>query len=73
MRGVGESLKPALLTVGGICALRLVYLFLFVGDTPTNSGIVFSYPLTWGVTTVLFIIYYLRGRWLRHHIQQQTA
>ena len=73
MRGVGESLKPALLTVGGICALRLVYLFLFVGDTPTNSGIAFSYPLTWGVTTVLFIIYYLRGRWLRHHIQQQTA
>ena len=73
MRGVSESLKPALLTVGGICALRLVYLFLFVGDTPTNSGIAFSYPLTWGVTTVLFIIYYLRGRWLRHHIQQQTA
>ncbi len=60
-RGVGESLKPALLTLGGTCLLRLVYLFCFVGEHATNEKIAFSYPLTWGVTSLLFILYYWRG------------
>ena len=23
-----------------------------------------SYPITWVITSIMFIIYYLRGRWL---------
>lgn len=65
IRGVGEALRPALLTLGGTCVLRLAYLFLFVGKAATNEKIAFSYPLTWAVTSVLFAIYYARGRWLR--------
>ena len=61
MRGVGESLWPALLTLFGTCVLRLGYLFLFVNQDASNAKIAFSYPLTWAVTSVMFIVYYFRG------------
>ena len=69
MRGVGESLRPALLTLTGTCVLRLAYLFFFVGDGATNAAIAFSYPMTWGITSAMFLIYYLRGHWLTSRIQ----
>lgn len=73
MRGVGESLKPAALTIFGVCVLRLAYLYLFVQHNPSNAGIALSYPVTWGVTSALFLIYYLRGRWLTSHIRNNQA
>ena len=72
MRGVGESLKPTLLTLFGTCVLRLGYLFLFVNRHPSNEGIAFSYPMTWVVTSLLFILYYFRGHWLSSHIRENS-
>ncbi len=72
MRGVGESLWPALLTLFGTCVLRLGYLFLFVNQDASNAKIAFSYPLTWAVTSVMFIVYYFRGHWLSSRIRQNA-
>lgn len=68
MRGVGESLRPALLTMFGVCVIRILYLLLFAYGHTTNRHIAFAYPLSWAVTSILFLIYYLRGRWLRRRI-----
>ncbi len=73
MRGVGESLRPALLTLFGTCVLRLLYLYCYIGEGATNAQIAFSYPMTWAVTSVLFLLYYLRGRWLRNRMRAQEA
>ena len=27
---------------------------------------VYSYPTSWALTSVMFIIYYVRGKWLLH-------
>lgn len=72
MRGVGESLRPALLTMFGTCVLRLGYLFLFVNKDIANAKIAFSYPMTWAVTSVMFAIYYFKGHWLSSRIRQNT-
>ena len=32
---------------------------------------VFSYPLTWSLTSVLFIFYYLQGGWLKRRIKKE--
>lgn len=69
MRGVGESLLPALLTLFGTCVLRLGFLFLFVGNHATNGIIAFCYPMSWGVTSLLFLIFYWKGRWLRNRLE----
>ena len=65
VRGAGESLIPAVITLFGICILRLVWLLVFVPMDRTLERTVFSYPMTWVVTSVLFIVYYLKGGWMK--------
>ena len=60
LRGAGRVLVPMILTCGGVCLIRIVWMF---GVFPIHSGIktiMLSYPVSWGITAVLFIIYYFR-------------
>ena len=59
--GTGESLVPMLMTVLGICGLRIAWLYGVFPRYPTLRVLAFSYPVTWAATSVLFIFYYLRG------------
>lgn len=60
LRGVGNVLVPMLLTCGGVCLLRMVWLFAIVPVRPGVDTIMTSYPVSWSITAVLFIVYYLR-------------
>jgi putative MATE family efflux protein len=59
LRGMGNALIPMLLTCFGVCVLRIVWLFTIVPVWPNIKTVIFSYPLAWTTTSVLFIIYYL--------------
>ncbi len=59
VRAMGFVLVPMLLTSGGVCALRLLWLFLAVPMDRTVQSILFSYPLSWVVTSVLYVLYYI--------------
>ena len=65
MRGSGEAVAPTLLTLFGVCALRLIWLLVFVARDPTIPRTMFCYPMTWVVTSCLFIVYYLKGGWMK--------
>ena len=65
LRGAGESLVPTMLTLFGVCLLRLLWLLVFVPMDRTIQRTVFSYPMTWTVTSLLFILYYLKGGWMQ--------
>ena len=65
MRGAGEALVPTLMTLGGICLLRLVWLLTLANRYHTVAMTVLCYPITWVVTSGLFLIYYLKGGWLK--------
>lgn len=65
MRGAGETVIPTLFTLGGICALRLVWLLGFVSRNPTIPLTMVSYPMTWIITSCLFIFYYVKGGWMK--------
>ena len=69
MRGTGESLVPMLMTAVGTCVLRIVWIFTAVPVWHDIKTVMFSYPLTWAVTSMLFLIYYLQGGWLRRQIR----
>ena len=69
-RGCGESLMPMLLTCFGICVLRIIWVLAVIPLRPDITTVAFSYPLTWTVTSVMFILYYLRGRWLTGGIRE---
>lgn len=59
LRGAGDSWIPMVICLIGICALRVSWLMFVVPTRKNIYTIMFSYPLTWVVTTTLFIIYYL--------------
>ncbi|WP_407398157.1 MATE family efflux transporter [Treponema sp.] len=65
VRGAGKSLAPTLITVFGVCALRLLWLFIAVPANQTMRMVLFSYPLTWTVTSLAFWVYFLSNRWLK--------
>jgi Na+-driven multidrug efflux pump len=68
LRGMGESLIPMCMTVVGICVLRLVWLYAVFPHYGTMNSLVFGYPVTWAATSLLFIIYYLRGGWRKRRM-----
>ena len=59
LRGIGDSWLPMIICCLGICALRVVWILTAVPLKNDILTIVFSYPLTWTVTSIAFIVYYL--------------
>lgn len=65
IRGCGEALPPMLMVGGGVCLLRILWIFAMLPHRAQLDTILFSYPLSWIATSLLFIGYYLHGGWLR--------
>lgn len=59
LRGVGDCWIPTLICLTGVCLIRVVWIMAAVPRIPGVGSIIFSYPLTWVITTVLFGIYYI--------------
>ena len=60
LRGAGRVLVPMLLTCGGVCLIRIIWMFGVFPGHPGINTIMLSYPVSWGITAVLFVIYYFR-------------
>ena len=64
IRGAGRSLVPMLISVLGVCCLRLTWLFTVVPLYHTIPVVLASYPITWTCTSAAMLLYYKFGRWL---------
>lgn len=60
LRGAGRVLVPVLLTCGGVCVLRITWMLAVLPVFPGIETIMLSYPVSWGITAILFVIYYIR-------------
>lgn len=58
LRGLGNTLVPMLLSCFGICGFRLIWLFFVLPYHRTLDMTLACYPITWGITSVLFLIYF---------------
>lgn len=58
LRGMGDALIPMLLTFGGVCVLRIGWLLAAVPIWNNIKTVMFSYPITWITTSILFVVYY---------------
>lgn len=65
LRGTGDSLVPMIMTGVGVCLLRVAWVYLVVPHYNDIMVVLNSYPVSWGLTSVLFLIYYLHGGWLK--------
>ena len=70
VRGAGDSLIPMIMTCLGVCVLRVVWIQIIAPLNWNIQMVVFSYPVTWTLTSLLFLIYYLQGGWLKRSIRK---
>lgn len=62
LRGMGDTLVPTIITAVGICLARVLWVFVLVPHWHTIQAVTISYPITWGLTSLAFFVYYLRFR-----------
>jgi len=56
LRGIGYSLLPMLIALGGICLLRVVWVSAVFPLYPTMTGLMLSYPASWLVTACVMAL-----------------
>ena len=65
IKGAGNSFVPMLIT--GVSAFGIRSLWAMFGPMiwPGMNTIMLSYPISWSVSTILFILYYNFGSWMK--------
>ena len=59
LRGMGRVRQPMLIILVNICIIRTILLFIIVPIYPDIQGVAMTYPITWGLTAICMIVYYL--------------
>lgn len=72
LRGAGDCWIPMALTCVGVCFLRVLWVIFAAPLRQDIFTVSFCYPLTWVVTSILFVIYYLFFSRLRR-FRKRTA
>jgi len=52
LRGIGLSLVPMVVTVAGVCGLRILWIHTIFAANPMYTTLLWSYPVSWGVTAL---------------------
>lgn len=58
MRGVGYSMVPALITIAGVCGVRLIWIYTVFVRVKTFEILMMIYPVSWIITAVGIVAAY---------------
>jgi len=64
LRGAGDAIAPTVISLIGVCLLRILWIAFVVPRWHTVMCISVSYPVTWFITAATFVIYYYKSNWL---------
>ena len=70
IKGAGDSLIPMIITLLGICVLRVAWVLILVPIWHNLFTLCISYSISWFTTSVIFTIYYLKSNWMQRCMQQ---
>ena len=62
MRGMGRPIVPMTIMLSVWCALRITYITLTVRVIPSIQVVYWAYPLTWAISSALFVLCLTRLR-----------
>ena len=58
MRGHGQSLIPAVVSLVGICGVRIIWVYTVFPFSRTFNTIMAAYPISWTITAVVLVVAY---------------
>ena len=63
-RGAGRAVVPMMIMLSVWCVIRIIYIMLVVHFIGEIGYIYWAYPLTWAISSTIYLIYYLRSDWV---------
>ena len=72
LRGAGKSTVPMFVMLICWCVIRVTYITLTVRIIPDIRVIFWAYPITWTLSSIAFLIYFLKSDWL-HAFEKNQA
>lgn len=74
LRGMGQSMTPALICMFGVCGVRILWVFVVFPQCKTFATLMCCYPISWTVTGVIMACLYFHFiKKSRVAIQEQGA
>ena len=64
LRGAGKAKVPMLVMIGAWCVFRVAFIAVLVPVYQSIDVVNWVYPVTWSISTVILLIYYLKADWL---------
>lgn len=64
LRGAGKSLIPMLVMLLCWCVIRVSYITITVHFIPDIHVVFWAYPLTWTLSTIIFLFYLFKADWV---------
>ena len=58
MRGHGQSLIPAIVSLAGICGVRILWVYTVFPFSRTFNTIMAAYPISWTITAIVLVVAY---------------
>lgn len=59
LRGMGKSILPMLVTILGVCGIRILWIYTVFAQHRTLTTLYISYPISWMVTAAIHLICYI--------------
>jgi len=63
-RGAGRATVPMMVMLSVWCVLRIVYITVAMRISHQIVLLFWSYPITWTISSIIFVIYYLKTDWV---------
>ena len=67
LRGAGRSLIPMLVMLLCWCIIRITYVSIITQFVPGIKVVFWAYPITWTLSSLCFLLYYLKADWLHYY------
>ncbi|WP_346769797.1 MATE family efflux transporter [Pseudoflavonifractor capillosus] len=68
LRGAGRAVIPMAIMIAIWCGVRVAFLSITIPLTHSIQMVYWVYPLTWGISCVLFFLYYKKADWMNTRI-----
>lgn len=64
LRGAGKASVPMFTMLCFWCIVRVTYITVIVHFVPVINVIFWAYPLTWSLSSIVFLLYFLKADWI---------
>ena len=71
LRGAGKATVPMFTMLACWCVIRVTYITIAVQIVNELTTVSWAYPITWTLSSIIFLIYFLKADWIHNFDNQQ--